>query len=181
MELDVSQREYNEIKDKIKKSEHNKDSRSIEEFGKTKEKLSTIKQELEENSKKIEEIKKEITQEQDSLHAIKKQHIDAEKELDEANSRLYNAKEELDKKDKFQDTSILTTDEKEFIQGSTTTNQKSSAGIIEAASAVVGSLKSKLSMAQKELEAVQLLLEKEREEHEVTRQKLEKLNTSVKQ
>ena len=35
-------------------------------------------------------------------------------------------------------------------------------------------------MAQKELEAVQLLLEKEREEHEKTKQELEKLKASTK-
>ena len=35
-------------------------------------------------------------------------------------------------------------------------------------------------MAQKELEAVQLLLEKEREEHEKTKKELEKLKASTK-
>ena len=45
---------------------------------------------------------------------------------------------------------------------------------------VVGSLKSKLNMTQKELEALQLLLEKEREEHEKTKKELEKLKASTK-
>ena len=84
-----------------------------------------------------------------------------------------------DKKDNFQDTSVLTPKEKEFIERDSS-NQKSSAGVIEAASAVVGSLKSKLNMAQKELEALQLLLEKERGEHEKTKQELEKLMASIK-
>jgi len=75
--------------------------------------------------------------------------------------------------------SVLTPKERKFIQGEGS-NQKGSAGILEAASAVVGSLKSKLNMAQKELEAVQLLLEKERKEHEKTKQKLEKLKVSTK-
>ena len=52
-------------------------------------------------------------------------------------------------------------------------SQKSSAGIIEAASAVVGSLKSKLNTTLKELETVQSLLEKERAEHEKTKKDLE--------
>ena len=43
-----------------------------------------------------------------------------------------------------------------------------------------GSLKAKLNMTQKELEALQLLLEKERIEHEKTRQELEKLKASAK-
>ncbi|AFS80492.1 hypothetical protein NKOR_02990 [Candidatus Nitrosopumilus koreensis AR1] len=173
MELDIVIREHKEIKEKIKKSEEIKDSKSFKEFGKTQENLSKIKQELEKITKEYEETKVKIATEQSTLLQIRKQQIDAEKELDEANSRLYNAKEELDKKDQFQDTSILTPKEKEFIQG----NNKSSAGIIEAASAVVGSLKSKLSMTQKELEAIQSLLEKEREEHEETKKELEKLKS----
>ena len=47
--------------------------------------------------------------------------------------------------------------------------------MIEAASVVVGSLKSKLSTTQKELESIQLQLEKEIEEHKKTRNELEKL------
>ncbi len=39
-------------------------------------------------------------------------------------------------------------------------------------------LKSKLSMTQKELETVQQLLDKERKEHEITKEKLEKLQSS---
>jgi cell division protein FtsL len=92
---------------------------------------------------------------------------------------LYNAKEELGKKEHFQDTSILTPKEKEFIEGEKA-NQKSSAGIIEAASAVVGSLKSKLNMTQKELETIQILLEKERNEHEKTKQELKELKATTK-
>ena len=117
-----------------------------------------------------------MTKEQSSLHITRKQQLEVEKELEEANSRLYNAKEELDKKDKFEETSILTPDEKQFIQKD---NEKSSAGVIEAASVVVGSLKSKLNMTQKELEAVQQQLEKEREEHNITKQELKKLKDSI--
>ncbi len=178
MELDVIQREYIGIRDKIKNAEQIKGSKSISEFNKTKGNLSKIKEELEETTIEYDKIKEQVAQEQSTLHSIRKQQIEYEKELDEASSRLYNAKEELAKKDHFQDTSVLTSKEKEFIQG-TNTNQKSSAGVIEAASAVVGSLKSKLNMAQKELEALQLLLEKEREEHEKAKQELEKLKAST--
>jgi len=45
---------------------------------------------------------------------------------------------------------------------------------------VVGSLKSKLNITQKELESLQLLLEKEREEHEKTKKELNKLKSSMK-
>jgi len=174
MEYDVVQREYNGIRDKIENAKKIKGSKSVDEFNKTKGNLSKTKQELEDVIIEYDKIKEQIAQEQSKLHNIKKQQIEYEKELDEASSRLYNAKEELDKKDHFQDTSILSPKEREFIERESS-NQQSSAGVIEAASAVVGSLKSKLNMAQKELEALQLLLEKEREEHEKTKKELEKL------
>jgi len=179
MELDITQLEYKKLRDKIKNSEQIKDSKSINEFNITEENLSKIKQKLQEITEEYSLIKKQVSQEQSILHNTRKLQIEYEKELDEARSRLYNAKEELEKKDHFQNTSVLTPKEREFIKKESS-NQKSSAGVIEAASIVVGSLKSKLNMAQKELEAIQLLLEKEREEHEKTKQKLEKLKSSTK-
>ncbi len=179
MDLDVAMREHKEIKEKVKNLEKIKDSESLSEFSKTEGSFSKIKGNLEEITREYNEVKKQVTHEQDSLHNIKNQQIEYEKELDEARSRLYNAKEELAKKDLFQDTSVLTSKEKEFIQGKES-NEKSSAGVIEAASVVVGSLKSKLNMAQKELEAVQLLLEEERNEHEKTKKELEKSKKSKK-
>jgi len=179
MELDLVLREHKEISDKIKNSEKIKDSKSISRFDKTEGNLSKIKEDLENVTKEYNDVKEQVAQEQSSLHNIKKQQIEYEKELDEARSRLYNAKEELAKKDNFQDTGVLTPKEKEFIQGENS-NQKSAAGVIEAASVVVGSLKSKLNMAQKELEAVQLLLEEEREDHEKTKKELGKLKKNTK-
>ncbi len=186
MELDVVQREYKETLERNRKAESIKNSKSTEEFNTNIEKHSKIKQELEDLTKKHEDLKKEHEdlkkeheKERSSLHSIRKQQIEVEKELDEANSRLYNAKEELENRDHFEDTGILTPTEKEFIAGENE-DKKNSAGIIEAASAVVGSLKSKLNMTVKELETVQSLLEKEREAHEETKGRLEKLETSAK-
>ena len=161
----------------MKKSELIKNTQDIDEFKKTQGEHSKIKEDLLESTKKYEEIKEQVEKEQAVLHNITKQQVEVKKELEEANSRLYNAKQELDKKDNFEDTSILTPSEKEQI-GITGENQKSSEGIIEAASAVVGSLKSKLNTTQKELDAVQTLLEKERAEHENTKKELEKLKRS---
>jgi len=180
MELDIILREYKEVKEKIKNSEQIKDSKSINQFKKTEEDLITIKDNLKNTKEKLEEkineydeIAKKITKEQSILHNIKKQQLESEKELEEANSRLYNAKIELEQKDQFQETEVLSLKEKEFIEGNN--NIQSSAGVIEAASVVVGSLKSKLSTTQKELESIQLQLEKEIEEHKKTRNELEKL------
>ena len=180
MELDIIKREYRETRERNKKSELIKDTESIDKFKKTKGDHSKIKEELVDVTKKHEEIKEQISKEETKLHNIRKQQVEVGKELEEANSRLYNAKQELDKKDTFEDTSILTPAEKEQI-GISGETQKSSEGIIEAASAVVGSLKSKLNTTQKELDAIQTLLEKEREEHENTKKELEKLKQTTNQ
>ena len=119
MELDVIQREHKVVLERIKNSEQIKDSKFIDEFNKTEKNLSKIKEELDVLTQEQKKIKEGIVKEQSNLHGIKKQQIESEKELDEANSRLYNANEELERKDHFQDTNILTSKEKEFIQGST--------------------------------------------------------------
>ena len=178
MELDVVQREYRETREKIKNSQQIKDTKSINEFNKTEKEFKKIKEELDKMTKEYEKIKNEITKGQTNLHGIRKQQVEVGKELDEANSRLYNAKEELNKKDKFQDTSILTPKEKKDMKVESQTS-KNSAGVIEAASIVVGSLKSKLTTAQKELEQIQGLLEEEREAHKKTRQELMKIKSKT--
>ena len=178
MELDIVQREYRETREKIKNSQQIKDTKSINEFNKTEKEFKKIKEELDKMTKEHEKIKNEITNGQTSLHGIRKQQVEVGKELDEANSRLYNAKEELNKKDKFQDTSVLTPKEKKDMKVESQTS-KNSAGVIEAASIVVGSLKSKLTTAQKELEQIQGLLEEEREAHKKTRQELMKIKSKT--
>ena len=178
MELDVVQREHREIREKIKNSQQIKDTKSINEFNKTEKEFKKIKSELDIMTKEHNQIKEQITKGQSSLHGIRKQQVEVGKELDEANSRLYNAKEELNKKDQFQDTSILTPKEKKDIKG-ISSSEKTNAGIIEAASVVVGSLKSKLTTTQKELEEIQGLLEEEREAHKKTRQELMKVKSST--
>ena len=176
MELDVVQREYKEIREKIKGAAELRDSKEVVDFAKTKENLDRIKEELNKFTQDHNKIKDEIVQEQSILRSIKQQQIETQKELEGAASRLYNAKEELDKKEIFQDESVLSPEEKEFIEK---TNENASQGVIEAASAVVGSLKSKLNMTEKELETVQNLLEKERNEHEDTKRELERLKDSL--
>ena len=178
MELDIVQREYRETREKIKNSQQIKDTKSINEFNKTEKEFKKIKEELDKMTKEHEKIKNEITNGQTSLHGIRKQQVEVGKELDEANSRLYNAKEELNKKEKFQDTSVLTPKEKKDMKVESQTS-KNSAGVIEAASIVVGSLKSKLTTAQKELEQIQGLLEEEREAHKKTRQELMKIKSKT--
>jgi hypothetical protein len=178
MELDIVQREYREIREKIKNSQQIKDTKSINEFNKTEKEFKKIKEELNKMTKEHNEIKEQIVKGQLSLHGIRKQQVEVGKELDQTNFRLYNAKKELDKKDQFQDTSILTP-KKEKDTKREMPNEKTNAGIIEAASVVVGSLKSKLNITQKKLEEIQGLLEEEREAHKKTRQELMRIKSST--
>ena len=178
MELDIVQREHRETREKIKNAQQIKDTKTIDEFNKTENNFKKIKEELDKITKEHKQMKEEITKGQTTLHGIRKQQVEVGKELDEANSRLYNAKQELGEKENFQDTSILTPKEKKEITGNNPI-EKNNASVIEAASIVVGSLKSKLSTAQKELEGIQGLLEEEREAHKKTRQELIKIKSST--
>jgi predicted nucleic acid-binding Zn-ribbon protein len=178
MELDIVQREHRETREKIKNAQQIKDTKTIDEFNKTENNFKKIKEELDKITKEHKQMKDEIVKGQTTLHGIRKQQIEVGKELDEANSRLYNSKQELDKKDNFQDTSILTPKEEREIKGNSPI-EKNNASVIEAASIVVGSLKSKLNTTQKELEEIQGLLEEEREAHKKTRQELIKIKSST--
>jgi len=172
MELDIVQREYRETREKIKNTQQIKDTKSIDEFNKTENNFKKIKEELDKITKEYKQVKEEIVKEQTTLHEIRKQQIEVRKEIAEVNSRSYNTKQKLEKKNNFQDTSILTPKENN-------PNKKSNADIIEAASVVVGSLKLKLNMSQKELEQIQELLEEERKAHKKTRQELMRSKSSI--
>ncbi len=174
MELDTIYLEYKDIKSKISNIDErlNKNKKSVEELDKVESNLIKMKHELEKITKEYDEIKEKTVEEQSSLHKIQTQQIQAQKELDGITSRLYNAKNL--QQGNLNETSVFTFKEKEFIENEIT-SKKEIKGIIEAASVVVGSLKSKLSMAEKELETVQILLEKERNEHIQTKNELERL------
>ena len=171
MELDMIYLEYKSIKSKISNADEklNKNKKSYDELDKVESNLTKMKQELEKITKEYDEIKEKTIEEQSSLHKIQTQQSQAQKELEEITSRLYNA-ENLQG---VNETGVFTFKEK--IVADETASKKEIKGIIEAASAVAGSLKSKLSMAEKELETIHALLEKERNEHIQTRNELERL------
>ncbi len=177
MELDVVQREYREIREKIKNSQQFKDTKSINEFNRTEKEFKKIKEELNKMTKEHGEIKEQIVKGQSSLQRIRKQQVEVGKELDETNSRLNNTKEKLNKKDQLQDTRVLTPKGKKDTKEENS-SKKTNAGVIEAASIVVGSLKSKLTTTQKELEEIQVLLEEEKEAHKKTREELMKIKST---
>jgi chromosome segregation ATPase len=183
MELDSIRREYRDIKSKIndatEKITANKDS--SDEQDKTKSNILKMKQELEKLEREHDEIKKNIKIEESTLQEIHTQQIQSKQELEEITSKAYKVKQKVEsptRKDNTTITSVFTSKEKEFIEGEI---KKESKGIIEAASVMVGSLKSKLSMAEKELESIQRILEKERSEHVQTKNELEKLKKTKSQ
>ena len=173
IELDIINKEHKEILIRVKNSKQFKYSRPNDEFGKTIDNVLKIKEELKELEKKQQNINEQITKEQSNLQLIKNQQGVFKKESDKPNSVSYNVTKELPKKDNLQNTNIVTTNEKEF-------NQKNSSGVIEAASIVVSTIKTKLNTTQKELETVQSLLKKEIEEHEKDSQELSKLKADRK-
>lgn len=176
-ELDIIQREYRETKSKMLNAgrEFVKNKKSVSDLDQAGTDLAKIKQELEVKATEYDEIKNKVDKEQKSLHKIKSQQIQAQKEMEEANARLYNARQDLSNlqpETADKNSGVLSSAEKKlFVQ----TGKSESAGIIEAASAVVGSLKSKLNVVENELETVQQLLEKERKEHYKTKEDLKKL------
>ena len=173
IELNIINKEHKEILIRVKNSKQFKYSRPNDEFGKTIDNVLKIKEELKELEKKQQNINEQITKEQSNLQLIKNQQGVFKKESDKPNSVSYNVTKELPKKDNLQNTNIVTTNEKEF-------NQKNSSGVIEAASIVVSTIKTKLNTTQKELETVQSLLKKEIEEHEKDSQELSKLKADRK-
>ncbi|TAK17599.1 MAG: DNA repair protein [Nitrosarchaeum sp.] len=171
MELDTIYLEYKNVKSKISNADEklNKNKKSYDELDKVESNLTKMRHDLEKITKEYDGIKEKITEEQSTLHKIQTQQSQAQKELEEITSRLYNAKNLQDNNE----ASVFTLKERESIDE--TRDKRETKGIIEAASVVVGSLKSKLSMTEKELETVQTLLEKERNEHIQTKNELEKL------
>ena len=139
--------------------------------------LKKAKENLEKIIKEDAEVQEKISESRATLHEVKTQEIQTKKELEEITSKLYNVKHELGKSDI---TSVFTDKEKEFIQNQISKKPETKS-IIEAASAVAASLKAKLSRMEKELETVQQLLEKERKEHEITKEQLEKLQSKNEQ
>ena len=140
--------------------------------------LSKLQDEIKQAERRRDELNGQAEKERKGLSETRKERIMAKERLDEINAMLYNAKGELGRKAKTQETGILTPKEKTFIQGGGAGNG-GSARIIEAASAVVGSLKSKLKEAQDRIDSVQVLLEEEREKHKKTMRELKSLKNAT--
>ena len=173
LELDVVKREYKDIRKKNEESVEKvqENNRIINEIEKNKRHIKKVKQEIEELAKKENEILGKISEGQAKLHEIKLQETQNQGKSEKNTPRLNNKNPDSDDVD---NTFIFSDKEKEFIKDQIGPDQYTK-GVIEAASVVTASLKSKLNVAHKELETMQRLLEKERKEHMATKETLEKL------
>jgi chromosome segregation ATPase len=170
-ELAVSVKELNEINEKIKSSQSIKKSLESTELKNAQEKLKKANEDFEKASSELSKINEDLQSEQSSLVEIRRQQVEVQKELESANAQLYDAKQQLSKNQTSDKKEVLSPEEKQIMNIS----GKDKSGVIEAASIVVGSLKSKLTKTQKEMESLQDMLEKERAEHEKTKLELKKL------
>ena len=175
LELDVVKREYRDIKQRIETTveKEQKNKELINELNKNETNLKIAKDQLKILLKKENDISGKISQAQSTLHDIKSQEITARHNLQEPKSNSDKTKtESMNLKKKF----IFSNRENEFIKDQIDTQQHTK-GIVEAAGVITASLKSKLTIAQKELETVEKLLEKERKEHRITKEMLDKLQS----
>lgn len=187
MQVDTARREHLEILDKIKKADqHIKSSKQKDDI--SEKSLSKTRRQLQDAAKEYDEIKKTIVQAQAALDDIQNQHAQTQRDLQDTKSAS-------GLRDPTQISagvngdggggggSRSSSDDTEHEGGPVPAkgagDNKSTAGIIEAASAIVGSLKSQLITTQNELEAVRSLLSEERTEHEKTRQELLKLKNTM--
>ncbi len=153
--------------------------------------LEKIKNNIKDSTDTHAKLLEDISKAQHTLSVTKTEQSETAQLLDDTNARLYNANQELRMQDEFQ-ADTLTDTEREFIESSTHSKplvqppststdsvnndvQPSYAGVVEAASVVVASLKSRLNTTQKELEAVQSMLSQERQQHEATKKRLESM------
>ena len=165
-ELEETRREYDDIKSKMPGSQ--KSAKSAASDDKTNTELARTKQELKKATDECQAMQARVVREKKLLSRLESRKAQAQKELDNANIRMRNVRQDLSKSQSASPTSSsgkpLRLDE-----GNAASNS-----VIEAASVVVSSLRSRLKDAQDELSAVKQALEKEKNEHRKTREDLKK-------
>ena len=175
-EMDAAQRKHRDLEavsgtDAAKSSaQRDQDKAELakirEDLAKVTQKYTKAKDVAGQEQKKLDSIRTQQGQEQKKLDSIRTQQGQAKKELDKTNSILFNKKQELARS---KNKTISKTGQMPQ------TGSSGSDGIIEAASAVVASIKSKLNIAEKELKDARQMLKKERQDHDKTRKELQKL------
>lgn len=159
-------------------------SSKLQESQQLNNKAVSTNAEIDKTDKELAELKKKLEESQAVYDKIEMKKTEAETELHNTGLKIEAAKHEMLKLQSAikSGKTIPATKEDEFIEKELSLFEKkeNTNQIIEAASAVVASMKSKLSIAEKEVETVNILLKKERDEHQKTREKLEKLQSKTK-
>lgn len=173
MELDSATREIAKAAERARRTAGITGPRAVGEFNRTAEKLQEMRRELKKSEAAHAALKKQMDEDRSVMRNMRRQSEEYRSEIEEAESRLYDVKEELAKASSARGAGALSGAERESIEGA----GRDHARVVEAASAVAGALKSRLAMAQKELETVQNLLEEERARHAEARRELEQLKS----
>ncbi len=193
-ELDKIKKEHGEISSKLISAKNDLESiqkeiqvksSTIQESKQISDKLLSTNSEIQKANQELEEIQRKLEESQSVYDKIEMKKTEAETELHNTGLQIEAAKHEMLKMQsaiKSGKAITLPTKEEEFIEKEISSFEKkeSTKQIIEAASAVVASMKTKLSIAEKEVETVNILLKKERDEHQKTKEKLEKLRSKKK-
>ena len=178
-EMDAVRRKYREL-DSV--SGTGGTAESSAQRGRDKAELAKIREDLAKAAQEYTKVKDMTSRDQEKLDSIKTQQGQAKKELDSIKTQQGQAKKELDKTN-----SILFGKKQELARSRDSTISKAgqlsqtgssgSDGIIEAASAVVASIKSKLNTSEKELKETRQMLKREKEDHDKTRKELQNLKS----
>ena len=164
-EMDAVRRKYREL-DSV--SGTGGTAESSAQRGRDKAELAKIREDLAKAAQEYTKVKDMTSRDQEKLDSIKTQQGQAKKELDKTNSILFGKKQELARS---RDSTISKAGQLPQ------TGSSGSDGIIEAASAVVASIKSKLNTSEKELKETRQMLKREKEDHDKTRKELQNLKS----
>ncbi len=126
------------------------------------------------------EFKKQLDME-DKLNDFKIKQKEAEEQLQKTNSRLKDVRLELEniegKKHKIFEELTKKNNEKIPTAKKLSNQKNDSKSVVQAASAVISTMHTKLTKAEKELETMVKLLEEERKEHQKTKKELDNLKS----
>ena len=135
--------------------------------------LAETKSEIAKSQSHADRIREKIIGSQSALDQIVARQQQAEIDLEKTADLLKGAKFEIANLDSIRAGQSSTMEEKN-IQEPAVTDKAADKQVVEAASAVVASMTQKLRTAEKELAIIKKVLENERREHAITREKLAK-------
>jgi len=158
----------------------------IEELRKSKLELDSIKSQIEKHKSELESLKSKTPSGiQSKLDHTKLMQTQAIKQLEELNSKIKAVRQEMEilqaknqaKKNEIE----VAQNELKFIENELlTVGEKNSKSVVEAASKIVSSLNTKIQTAQKEIDILKNVLQRERKEHNESMRQLKNLQNSIK-